>query len=85
MNTVAPAQYSDYGQVPFFRRQWFFWIMWIIFAPVALFILATGDVYFVKKGEVTSFGMSNRVIASILAFFWSYSWLHYLFSARPTS
>jgi hypothetical protein len=65
----ASELYSSYDQVPFYRRQWFFWLMYFTISPVAIFILLFGDVYYVKKGEVTSFGLANRIVAGIIAVF----------------
>ncbi len=63
----STQQYSNYEQVPFYRRQWFFWIMLLILQPVALAILIFGDVYYTKKGKVVSFGIANRIVAGIFA------------------
>jgi len=41
--------YATYDQVPAFRRQGVFWLSWILFAPIAVGILLTGDVYYQKK------------------------------------
>jgi hypothetical protein len=64
------AKYKTYDEVPFFRKQWFFWLSWLIFAPVALVILFSGDVYYRKKGEVVSFGTANKVVGAVFCFFW---------------
>lgn len=61
--------YNSYDEVPIYRQQWFFWIMYIIFSPVAIGILLFGDVYYPKDGEVKSFGIANRIVAGIIAVF----------------
>lgn len=66
------AKYATYDQVPFFRRQWFFWLSWLIFAPVALVILLSGNVYYKKKGVVVPFGMANKVLAALFSLVWIY-------------
>ena len=53
--------YATYDEVPAFRRQGFFWLTWILFSPIAIGILLTGDVYYRKKGEVRRFGIANRM------------------------
>ncbi len=63
----ASDVYSSYDHVPFYRKQWFFWLMYFTIPPVAIFILLFGDVYYVKRGEVTSFGLANRIVAGIIA------------------
>lgn len=63
----AEVPYSEYSQVPFYRKQWFFWLMYFTLSPVAIGILLFGDVYYVKKGKVTSFGLANRIVAGLIA------------------
>lgn len=62
--------FASYGQVPVFRRQWFFWISWFACAPVAIVILVSGDVYYLRSGEVKNFGMANRIVAGLIGVFW---------------
>ena len=45
-------QYNDYGEVPYYRKQWFFWLMCLLFSPIAIGLLLTGDVYYKRRGEV---------------------------------
>jgi hypothetical protein len=61
---------SNYQEVPFYRKQSFFWLMWVVFSPVAIGVLITGDVYYCKKGEVKAFGMANRIVAGIIGIVW---------------
>ena len=74
--TVPPignaAKYATYKDVPFFRRQWFFWLCWLVFAPVALAILLSGNVYYMKKGVVVPFGIANKVIGVLFSLIWIY-------------
>jgi uncharacterized membrane protein YgdD (TMEM256/DUF423 family) len=67
---ASGAKYKTYDEVPFFRKQWFFWVSWFIFAPVALVILFSGDVYYRKKGEVVAFGIANKVVGAIFCVLW---------------
>jgi hypothetical protein len=69
MSPVAP-EYASYKQVPWYRRQWFFWLMWLLFSPIGIGILITGEVYYVKKGVVQRFGIANRVVAGLIALLW---------------
>jgi len=63
----AHPLYTSYDQVPFYRKQWFFWLMYFTISPIAIGILLFGDVFYQKKGEVRSFGLANRVVAGIIA------------------
>ena len=58
--------YVDYGEVPFYYKQWFFWLMWFTITPAAIGILLFGDVYYKKKGNVKTFGWANKVVAFII-------------------
>lgn len=60
----SSGPYSSYDQVPVYRRQWFFWISYILFNPVALILLVFGDIYYQRDGEVRSFGTANRLFAA---------------------
>jgi len=62
--------YATYDEVPYYRQQWFFWLSWFLFAPVAIGVLLTGDVYYQNKGEVRSFGLANRIVAGVIAVIW---------------
>ena len=68
--SASTQPYSSYQEVPYYRKQWFFWLMWFVFSPVAIGILITGDVYYSKKGEVKAFGMANRIVAGIIGAVW---------------
>lgn len=65
--TDADQKYDSYDQVPFYRRQWFFWLMYLIICPVAIIILLSGDVYYQKGEEIRSFGLLNRIVAGVIA------------------
>lgn len=72
MRPTAPVigpdrSYEDYDHVPFYRKQWFFWLLYLTISPIAIGILLFGDVYYQKKGKVKSFGTANRVVAGIVA------------------
>ncbi len=61
------VRFSSYDQVPFYRKQWFFWLMYFTISPIAIAILLFGDVYYPSKGQVKSFGLANRIVAGIIA------------------
>jgi hypothetical protein len=66
----AKQRYSSYEEVPYYRKQWFFWLMWFVFPPVAIGILIFGDVYYKRKGQVKNFGIWEKIVAGIFAAFW---------------
>jgi hypothetical protein len=59
--------YLTYDQVPYYRKQWFFWLAYVLATPIALGILITGDVYYQRNREVRSFGPLNRIVALAIA------------------
>ena len=63
-------KYASYSDVPVYRRQWFFWLFWLIFAPIALGILLSGNVYYVKKGVVVPFGIANKILGVLFSLGW---------------
>ncbi len=80
-----PVPYATYDQVPSFRRQGFFWLTWILFAPIAIGILLTGDVYYRKKGEVHRFGMANRIVAGLIGLLWLVAIIQALFNGQASA
>ena len=61
------SKYQSYDQVPIYRRQWFFWLTYILIPVVPLIVLLCGDIYYIRKDEVKSFGPVNRAIAGLIA------------------
>ncbi|MFT5219247.1 MAG: hypothetical protein ACI822_001565 [Gammaproteobacteria bacterium] len=64
---VSGVKYADYAEVPFYRRQWFFWVLYFTMMPVALLLLLFGDIYYRKKDKIVSFGIINRIVAGLVA------------------
>lgn len=63
-------KYNSYEEVPWYRKQWFFWLMFLVFQPIAIGILLFGDVYYKKKGQVKAFGIWERIVAGTIAAIW---------------
>jgi hypothetical protein len=59
-------KYTNYNEVPYYYKQWFFWLMFILFTPIAIGLLLFGDVYYEKRGQLKSFGIVNRIVAGII-------------------
>lgn len=62
--------FNSYEEVPYFRKQWFFWVMWFVFSPIAIGLLLTGEVYYSKKEELKTFGIANKIVAGIFGLLW---------------
>lgn len=60
--TIKGAEINTYAQVPWFRKRWFAFVCIILFMPAFLVIAFTGDVYFEKKGELTTIPKYSKFI-----------------------
>jgi hypothetical protein len=58
--------YKNYEEVPTINKQWFFWISYFIFFPIAVYILLFKDVYYEKKGELKKFSVLNKIIMMLI-------------------
>lgn len=61
-------KYSSYTEVPVFRRQWFFWLS-LLFCPITLLIVLTGDVYYQRNNEIKVFGITNRIVIGAICIY----------------
>lgn len=62
----SAPNYQNYGHIPFYKKQGFFWAVYFLLPPVALIILVFGDIYYLKKGIVKKFGLINRLVAILI-------------------
>lgn len=58
--------YASYAQVPWFRKSWFILVGFLVFAPVTLYSLFTGDIYFEKKGQLVAYYKGVKIVTIIL-------------------
>lgn len=58
--------YVSYDQVPWFRKSWFIVVGFLVFAPVTLYSLFTGDIYYQKKGELVTYSKATKIVTIIL-------------------
>ncbi len=58
---------TEYSQVPWFRRNGFVILAWLLFRPAAVAILWTGEAYYMRKGQLRTYGKVAKVILSVLA------------------
>jgi hypothetical protein len=61
------TKYATYSEVPYYRKQWFFWVTYLIIPIIPIILLMLGDVYYQGKDGVKSFGIANRIVAGIIA------------------
>ncbi|MDF7826626.1 zinc ribbon domain-containing protein [Pontiellaceae bacterium B12227] len=57
--------YTSYDQVPWYRKNWFAILCFFIFTPGLLITLLTGDVYYVRKGELKTYSMGGKIFLII--------------------
>ena len=66
--SARDVKYANYAEVPFYLKQWFFWLMYFTIPPIAIAVLLFGDVYYQRRGRVRSFGLGNRIVAGFFFF-----------------
>lgn len=59
------AVYTDYSQIPWFRKNWFAILCAFILTPALFLILITGDVYYVRKGQLKKYGKGAKIFLII--------------------
>jgi len=62
---VWPPTYREAG-VPPYRRNGFLLLMALVCLPVALVIVLTGPVYYIRAGRVAPYSVGQRVAAIVL-------------------
>jgi len=60
------AAYSSYSEVPWFRKSWFIIVGFLVFAPATLYSLFTGDIYYEKDGQLTTYSKANKIAAIVI-------------------
>lgn len=65
------VSFSSYDQVPWYRKQWFAFVCFLIFTPGLLLILLSGDVYYESKGQLKTYSTTAKVvlIACVIIYF----------------
>lgn len=69
------GKYADYSQVPWFRKRWFNVISWLLFCPVSVILMWTGEIYYIKKDELKTYGIVYKIILTILPIAWTISFI----------
>ena len=57
----SKASFSSYKQVPWYRKNWFAFVCFFLFAPGLLIVLFTGDVYYESKGELKTYSKAAKI------------------------
>jgi hypothetical protein len=60
-------EYSQYEEVPWYRRRFYFMLFWLFFLPAFIIIGFSGDVYASVQGQVVKFKPGNRLMLVIVA------------------
>ncbi len=71
---VKHVGYTSYEQVPWFRKNWFIVLGALIFAPVTLYSLFSGDIYYEKKGQLATYSKLVKTITIVLCL-WLSGWV----------
>jgi hypothetical protein len=79
---MSGLTYSSYQAVPWFRKSWFILVGFLIFAPVTLYSLFTGEIYYEKKGQLVTYSKPVKIITIILCVMTSVWWMGKLFGMK---
>lgn len=75
VNQEKKAPYVSYDQVPWYRKEWFAWLSFILFTPALIGVLLTGDSYYTRKGQLKTVSKGMKIFFII----WSIGWLIKIF------
>jgi hypothetical protein len=64
MNTT---NYTSYQMVPWHHKNWFAIMCGLFFAPALLFVLLTGDVYYVRKSELKTYSKVSKILLIVIS------------------
>lgn len=64
--SMTGAEFSDYTQVPWYRKRWFLVVCCLFFIPAVSLVAFTGELYYNKKGQVLKYRKRDRMF---LAYF----------------
>lgn len=66
-NTNTELKYKTIEEVPWYRTKFSAWLMFFVFPLALMPVVITGDIYYVKKGELKAVGMFGRVFGGFIA------------------
>lgn len=63
--TKQSSEPQSYKDVPWYRKNWFAILSWLICGPVLLIIASTGDIYYEHKGQLRKYSKGARFFVGI--------------------
>lgn len=66
LTATKKGKYTEYSQVPWYRKNSFIILSWLFFWPVSVVIMWTGSIYYVKKGQLKTYGKIAKVILTLM-------------------
>lgn len=63
---IKQMEFTDYAQVPWFRKNWFAILSAFFFAPALLFLVLTGEIYYSRKGAIRKYSKGAKIVLGIL-------------------
>ena len=58
--------YTSYDQVPWYRKIWFAIVCALIFSPITLILLLTGDIYYRRRGQLKTYSKGTKISLIVL-------------------
>jgi len=69
--------YSDYSQVPWYRKNWFAFLTFFFFAPALFVLVVSGDIYYKSGGMVKAYSKAARILLGLFCFI-PFIWVIYV-------
>jgi len=66
-NSESSIEYTDYSQVPWYRKRWFGVMCVLFFPPGLLYTLITGNLYYQKKDGIKPLRKIDRIAMIVVA------------------
>ena len=57
---ISTTDYQNYKDVPVIRRRWMMIVSFLLFIPLAIYVLLTGKVYAEENGQVKEVSPKSR-------------------------
>lgn len=83
--TATQSQTPPWDQLPFYRKNWFVIILFLVFIPGALLIAWTGPVYQRQDGQITEMARNTKIIFSVVGAGLLFFNFFFLFGAHSNS